>query len=260
MTPRRRFLICLALLIALAAALPAGGAAASSPARAWLTTGDGANLLAEQPPDALGAPAPAAPMIAVDPSRSYQRIEGLGASITDSSAHLIAHSPDRDAITRSLARLTVIVGASCSEQGCRRRSSATTTTGRCTPTTSVRQTIRPTPSTPGRCSPIPMRAATWPGRRSTATSAIRSASRPSTTSSRRRTSTSPSARARSRPTRRRPSRTRCTGTPATGPSARRRALRRRAPASRSPTRCPPAPWRRSSCGPRLVDPTRERPS
>ena len=117
MTPRRRFLICLALLIALAAALPAGGAAASSPARAWLTTGDGANLLAEQPPDALGAPAPAAPMIAVDPSRSYQRIAGLGASITDSSAHLIAHSPDRDAIMRSLARLAVIVGRELQRAG-----------------------------------------------------------------------------------------------------------------------------------------------
>ena len=70
--------------------------------RAWLTTGDRANLLAAQPPDALGAPDPTAPTIAVDPSRAYQRIEGLGASITESSAHLLAHSPDRDAIMRSL--------------------------------------------------------------------------------------------------------------------------------------------------------------
>jgi glucosylceramidase len=70
--------------------------------RAWLTTGDRTSLLAEQPPAALGAPDPAAPTIAVDPARSYQRIEGLGASITDSSAHLLAQSPDRDAIMRSL--------------------------------------------------------------------------------------------------------------------------------------------------------------
>ena len=40
MTPRRLSPICLALLIALAALLPAGAAAAGSPARAWLTTGD----------------------------------------------------------------------------------------------------------------------------------------------------------------------------------------------------------------------------
>jgi glucosylceramidase len=96
MTPRRLFPICLPVLIALAAALPAGAAGASTPARAWLTIGDGADLLAEQPPDALGAPAPAAPTTAVDPSRAYQRIEGLGAPIADSSAHLIARSPDRD--------------------------------------------------------------------------------------------------------------------------------------------------------------------
>jgi len=67
-----------------------------------MTTGDQSSLLAEQPPAALGAPDPASPTIAVDPGRSYQRIEGRGASITDSSAHLIARSPDRDAIMRSL--------------------------------------------------------------------------------------------------------------------------------------------------------------
>jgi glucosylceramidase len=102
MTPRRLSPICLALLIALAALLPAGAPAAGGPARAWLTTGDGANLLAEQPADALAAPAPAASTISLDPAHRYQRIEGLGASITDSSAHLLAHSPHRDAIMRSL--------------------------------------------------------------------------------------------------------------------------------------------------------------
>jgi glucosylceramidase len=102
LTPRRLSPICLALLIALAALLPAGAPAAGSPARAWLTTGGGADLLAEQPDTAFGAPAPDAPTISVDPAQSYQRIEGLGASITDSSAHLLAHSPHRDAIMRSL--------------------------------------------------------------------------------------------------------------------------------------------------------------
>jgi glucosylceramidase len=92
-------LACLAVL----ALLPAAAAPAQPPGpRAWLTTGDRASLLAEQPRSALGAPDPSAPTIAVDPTSAYQRIEGLGASITDSSAHLLAHSPDRDAIMRSL--------------------------------------------------------------------------------------------------------------------------------------------------------------
>src|SRR5206468_1344719 len=102
MRPTRTILICLAALALLpaatASARPASAATAATSAhptapRAWLTTGDQANLLTEQPPAALGAPDPAAPTIAVDPGRTYQRIEGLGASITDSSAHLLAHSP-----------------------------------------------------------------------------------------------------------------------------------------------------------------------
>ena len=102
MPPTRRIPICL-VLAALVALACAAAASAHGPApRAWLTTGDRTSLLAEQPAAALGAPDPSAPTIAVDPSRAYQRIEGLGASITDSSAHLLARSPDRDAIMRSL--------------------------------------------------------------------------------------------------------------------------------------------------------------
>jgi glucosylceramidase len=100
MTPPRLVSTCLAAIALLAGATSA--AAAAPGARAWLTTGDRSSLLAEQPADALGASDPAAPTIAVDPRVPYQAIEGLGASITDSSAHLLAHSPDRDAIMRSL--------------------------------------------------------------------------------------------------------------------------------------------------------------
>jgi glucosylceramidase len=102
MPPTRRISICLALAAVVALWCAAAAGAHGPAARAWLTTGDRNSLLAEQPPSALAAPDPAAPAIAIDPSRSYQRIEGLGASITDSSAHLLAHSPDRDAIMRSL--------------------------------------------------------------------------------------------------------------------------------------------------------------
>jgi glucosylceramidase len=102
MPPTRRIPICLAVAIAVALLCAAASPARGPSARAWLTTGDRSSLLAEQPPRALGAPDPSAPTIAVDPTRAFQRIEGLGASITDSSAHLLARSPDRDAIMRDL--------------------------------------------------------------------------------------------------------------------------------------------------------------
>ena len=82
----RRTPISLVLAAVLALACAAPSLAHGPGVRAWLTTGDKSSLLAEQPPSALAAPDAAAPTIAVDPSRSYQRIEGLGASITDSSA------------------------------------------------------------------------------------------------------------------------------------------------------------------------------
>jgi glucosylceramidase len=76
-------MLAISALVALLAAVPAG---ASARVRVWLTTGDQRNLLAEQPRSAIGAPASGAPTIAIDPARRYQRIEGFGASITDSSA------------------------------------------------------------------------------------------------------------------------------------------------------------------------------
>ena len=102
MSTQRRIPLCLVLVLAAALACAGPSFAHGPGGRAWLTTGDQASLLAEQPADALGAPDPSAPTIAVDPARSYQRIEGLGASITDSSAHLFARSPDRGAIMRLL--------------------------------------------------------------------------------------------------------------------------------------------------------------
>jgi glucosylceramidase len=102
MTPRRSIRLSLVLSALLVLIAAASSAARAGTPHVWLTTGDRASLLAEQPDGALGAPAIDAPTITVDPSRAYQRIEGLGASITDSSAHLLARSPHRDAIMRSL--------------------------------------------------------------------------------------------------------------------------------------------------------------
>src|SRR4051794_40304754 len=89
------------LVAALALALIAAPPAAPDPP-VWLTTGDQQHLPEPQPATALGAPDPAAPTIAVDPSATFQRIEGFGASITDSSAKLIAASPHRAEIMRDL--------------------------------------------------------------------------------------------------------------------------------------------------------------
>ena len=101
--PRRS--LTAALVLALVTVLATAGAAlAAGPAapRVWLTTGDQAHLLEAQAPAALGAADPAAPTIAVDPATTYQRIEGFGASITDSSAKVLAASPDRARIMRDL--------------------------------------------------------------------------------------------------------------------------------------------------------------
>jgi glucosylceramidase len=94
--------IVLSTLVALAAAAVPAATAASPPVQAWLTTGDQSSLLAEQPASAFGPPTDGLPTITVDPSQSYQRLEGLGASITDSSAHLLAASPYRHEIMREL--------------------------------------------------------------------------------------------------------------------------------------------------------------
>jgi glucosylceramidase len=101
--PRRS--LTAALVLALVTVLATAGAAlAAGPAapRVWLTTGDQAHLLEAQAPAALGAADPAAPTIAVDPATTYQRVEGFGASITDSSAKVLAASPDRARIMRDL--------------------------------------------------------------------------------------------------------------------------------------------------------------
>ena len=84
---RRPVLLVLALAVLMVGATPAMGA---SGARVWMTTGDRQNLLTEQSQGSMGAPADGVPTITVDPSQRFQTIEGFGASITDSSAHLLA--------------------------------------------------------------------------------------------------------------------------------------------------------------------------
>ena len=81
-------------LISTAAVLALGGCASVSPAperaaRAWVTTGDRTQLLAEQPPPASLAAGDDLPVVTVDVAQRDQAIVGFGASITDASAWLI---------------------------------------------------------------------------------------------------------------------------------------------------------------------------
>ena len=61
--------------------------------RSWVTTPDQRQLLAAQPPVAFSERDPTSSStdltIAVDPTQEYQRIDGFGASITDSSAAVL---------------------------------------------------------------------------------------------------------------------------------------------------------------------------
>src|SRR5690349_14642315 len=96
----RRLGSVVTLLVTLALGIPSVAAAAAP--RAWMTTGDQKNLLTPQPSTAFAEPVAGDPTITIDPSQAYQRMEGVGASITDSSAHLLAESPYRDSIMRDL--------------------------------------------------------------------------------------------------------------------------------------------------------------
>src|SRR3954471_24312661 len=98
----RRIAVLVSLVIALVAAQPAAAHHREASPRAWMTTGDQTNLLTEQPSTAFGDPVAGDPTITIDPAQAYQRMAGFGASITDSSAHLLAESSHRDQIMRDL--------------------------------------------------------------------------------------------------------------------------------------------------------------
>ena len=71
-------------------AVPTAEASGAPAARVWVTTPDRAELLHERPRVAFGSTPSTHPTIVVDPDRSYQAVDGFGASITDSSAEVLA--------------------------------------------------------------------------------------------------------------------------------------------------------------------------
>lgn len=99
----RRALV-LAIGVALGTAAPA--TAAPPAAHVWVTTPDGAMKMSDRGSVGFHPGGSGALTISVDPSRRYQTMEGFGASITDSSAHLLARLSERsrNAAMRSLFR------------------------------------------------------------------------------------------------------------------------------------------------------------
>lgn len=91
---------------ATAAASPAGPVSARTVVHVWTTTTSGSDTLARQlarePDVTFGAQTSQQPRIAVNPGTRYQPIRGFGAALTDSSAYLIDHSPERAQIMDDL--------------------------------------------------------------------------------------------------------------------------------------------------------------
>src|SRR3954467_12576417 len=83
---RIRRSLALAALTLLAAATPA---VAAPSAHVWVTTPDGTMKMADRGSVDFAPGGSDALTVTVDPSRTYQRMDGFGASITDSSAHVL---------------------------------------------------------------------------------------------------------------------------------------------------------------------------
>ena len=82
-------LLNLSLLLASASSLHA----AAAPAEMWLTTADQTQKLAPQPRQHAVGRATGSEVIAIDPSRRFQKMHGFGAAMTDASAQLLSQLP-----------------------------------------------------------------------------------------------------------------------------------------------------------------------
>jgi O-glycosyl hydrolase len=85
-------------------ALPARAATTGPEVSAWLTTPDQSQLLAKQPGLSFGLGSGTRPVLDINENDRYQRMEGFGAAMTDSSAYLISQLtlPARSALMSAL--------------------------------------------------------------------------------------------------------------------------------------------------------------
>src|SRR3954471_16171031 len=103
------------ILTAAGAAVPAQAHPAPAvAARVWVTAPDRAQLLREQAPVTFGPGHSPDPTIVIDPDIRYQRVDGFGASITDSSAAVLYRLTPaaRDEAMRSLFDARTGIGIS----------------------------------------------------------------------------------------------------------------------------------------------------
>lgn len=117
-----RILIALACAAALCLAAPVPALAAGEPVNVWLTTTSDAGGravtrgLQQQSPTAFGPPGGSGHTITVDEGTTYQQFEGGGASITDTTAHLLRggaiSAATRDEVMRRLFSPTDGIGLS----------------------------------------------------------------------------------------------------------------------------------------------------
>jgi glucosylceramidase len=89
---QRRFFVVLGAVALTAAVVPPAAASADGggpAARVWVTSADRAELMHDRGTVAFGTRPTGELTITVDPSRTYQTMDGFGASITDSSAAVL---------------------------------------------------------------------------------------------------------------------------------------------------------------------------
>src|SRR3954464_62253 len=89
MRKARQGLAGIAAAVGASLALATPAAAAATAAHVWVTTPDGAMKLSDRGTVPFHDGPSSALTVTVDPSRGYQRMDGFGASITDSSASVL---------------------------------------------------------------------------------------------------------------------------------------------------------------------------
>jgi len=121
---QRRFFVVVGAVALTAAVVPPAAASADHPggpapaARVWVTSPDRAELMHDRGTVAFGTGPSGELTITVDPSRTYQSMDGFGASITDSSAAVLYRLDPaaREQAMRSLFDPTRGIGVSALRQ------------------------------------------------------------------------------------------------------------------------------------------------
>src|ERR1700722_8159544 len=97
--------VFVAAVLSAMGAIAAPSPAANDAVQAWQTSVSGSNLvspLTARAPLAFGGEGTTSTVVTVDPSTTYQTIDGFGGALTDAAASLIYASPERNQIMQAL--------------------------------------------------------------------------------------------------------------------------------------------------------------